>query len=94
MGCTAYQSDFNGDYTVTVGMEVLASDRLSEYQEVKVEDGDYLVFKAEGEMPKVVVDTWQEIWQYFAKNNIQRKYATDFELYKSDNEVEIYISIL
>lgn len=91
---SSYESDYNGDYTVTVGMEVLSNDNTSQYSEVKIKSGKYLVFKNKGQMPKVVVDTWKEIWEYFQNDNIKRKYTTDFELYKSQDEVEIYISVV
>ena len=44
-------------------------------------------------MPKVVIDTWKDIWEYFSTSDAERKYSTDFELYKSEDEVEIYIAI-
>lgn len=90
----SYESDFNGDYTVTAGVEVTSSSTDSEYAVVKIESGDYLLFSNKGEMPNVVVDTWKEIWEYFSENNIKRKYSTDFELYKSQDEVEVYISVM
>lgn len=90
---SSYESDFNGDYTVTVGMEVSSNDSASEYKEIKIEGGEYLLFKAKGKMPNIVMDTWKEIWEYFSTSNIERKYSTDFELYKSEDEVEIYIAV-
>ena len=90
---SSYESDFNGDYTVTVGMEISSHDIASEYKEVKIEGGKYLLFRAKGEMPQVVIDTWKKVWEYFPTSNIERKYSTDFELYKSEDEVEIYIAV-
>jgi len=39
--------------------------------------------------------TWSKIWEYFANKNSQykRAYKTDFEYYKNQHEIEIYISI-
>ena len=90
---SSYESDFNGDYTVTAGMEVSSNDSASEYESIKIEAGEYLLFRAKGEMPKIVVDTWKEVWEFFSNNNTERKFSTDFELYKSQEEVEIYIAV-
>jgi|GEM_PF-4538289 len=44
------------------------------------------------EMP---IETWGKIWEYFSNENSQyiRAYKTDFEYYKNENEIEIYISV-
>lgn len=84
-----YESDLNGDYDVTVGVEVTKSKKA-----IVIEDEKYLVFKKEGELPQVVVDTWEEIWDYFENNDeYKRKYSIDFEHYTKEDEIEIYISI-
>jgi predicted transcriptional regulator YdeE len=54
----------------------------------------YLLFQAEGDMPKVVIDTWTAIWEYFAKSpGHVRAFTTDFELYRGPKTVEIYIAV-
>lgn len=84
-----YTSDVNGDYDVTVGVEVTKSKKA-----IVIEDEKYLVFKKEGELPQVVIDTWKEIWDYFENNDeYKRKYSIDFEHYTKEDEIEIYISI-
>ena len=84
-----YTSDLNGDYDVTVGVEVTKSKKA-----IVIEDEKYLVFKKEGELPQVVVDTWAEIWDYFENNDeYKRKYTIDFEHYTKEDEIEIYIAI-
>tara|TARA_B100001063_G_scaffold68819_1_gene62901 strand:+ start:12102 stop:12548 length:447 start_codon:yes stop_codon:yes gene_type:complete len=84
-----YTSDVNGDYDVTVGVEVTKSKKA-----IVIEDEKYLVFKKEGELPQVVIETWKEIWDYFENNDeYKRKYSVDFEHYTKENEIEIYISI-
>ena len=52
-------------------------------------------FDESGEMPQAVIDTWSKIWRYFAASECQyqRQYHTDFELYKSQNAIEIYIVV-
>ena len=90
---SSYESDFNGEYNLTIGKEVVSEDTTLKYKEVSIENGEYLLFKNKGQMPNIVINTWQNIWKYFEDNNIVRKYTTDFELYKSEDEIEIYIAV-
>jgi predicted transcriptional regulator YdeE len=84
-----YTSDINGDYDVTVGVEVTKPKNA-----IVIEDEKYLVFTKQGELPEVVFEAWQEIWDYFANNSeYERKYTIDFEKYSKEDEIEIYISI-
>ncbi|MGB3752157.1 MAG: GyrI-like domain-containing protein [Arcobacteraceae bacterium] len=84
-----YESDLNGDYDVTVAVEVKKAKHP-----IVIENKRYLVFKKEGELPEVAFVLWQEIWDYFANNDeYERDYLVDFEKYSKENEVEIYISI-
>lgn len=86
-----YESDDMGDYKVTIGVEVKKPKNA-----IIIEDQQrYLVFTKKGELPDVVIDVWQEIWEYFdGEPQYERAYKVDFEKYVSEDEVEIYISIL
>lgn len=85
-----YVSDVSGDFKVTIGVEVTKPKNA-----IVIEDQRYLVFSKKGELPQVVIDTWQEIWDYFdAEPEYERAYKIDFEKYVSEDEIEIYISIL
>jgi predicted transcriptional regulator YdeE len=56
----------------------------------------YVVFKAEGQMPAALIETWAHIWQYFSqKPPYQRAYTTDFELHDKAkaSRVDVYIAI-
>jgi predicted transcriptional regulator YdeE len=89
-----YESDANGQYTVTVGA-ASTSDEISEAR-VATAAGDYLVFTSTGEMPKAVIDGWKQVWAYFADGaERQRAYTTDFELHdpKNPSTVRIYIAV-
>lgn len=84
-----YESDVNGDYKITVGIEVTKPKNA-----IVIEDKKYLVFDKEGEVPDVVIDLWNEIWEYFKKETTyERAYGVDFEKYVAEEKVEIYISI-
>ncbi len=53
------------------------------------------MFKATGEVPKIVFETWGRVWEYFSKEGVEheRLYTTDFEYYVNQNEIEIYIAV-
>lgn len=93
---SAYASDVNGDYSVLAGASVsILADDLKGLSKVEVQEGDYLVFERKGEMPQVVMDAWKDVWNYFSNtSNYARKYTTDFELYKSADEVAIHIAVM
>ena len=84
-----YESDVNGNYKITVGVEVKKKKNA-----IVIEDKKYLVFTKQGELPMVVVELWEEIWDYFEKNNeYERSFEIDFEKYTKEDEIEIYVSI-
>ena len=89
---TNYESDHNGAFDVVACSDNLNATGVSSYQ---IQAGNYLVFKGVGQMPQVVIDLWGKVWEYFESptSEYKRAFATDFELYKSGNEIEIYISV-
>ena len=92
-----YESDANGEFDVLAGYETL-NDKLDK---VTIQKGKYLVFNKTFEQTddstriQAIIKTWGRIWEYFSNENSQykRAYKTDFEYYKDQNEIEIYISI-
>jgi predicted transcriptional regulator YdeE len=88
-----YESDAFGEFDVMVGVDNTAD---TELKTVKLAEGDYLCFEVKGELPQAVIVTWGEVWGYFADENCKEKRAfkTDFELYLSESEAEIYIGIV
>jgi len=86
---SAYASDADGAFDVTVGVEVSQGDAS-----VAVEAGDYLVFSGQGDMPQLVISTWQRVWQYFAAHpEVARRYRSDFEAYEGPDKVSIHVGI-
>lgn len=84
-----YKSDVDGDYDITVGVEVTKPKNA-----ITIKDAKYLLFTKKGEISEIVFELWEEIWDYFANNNeYKRSYKVDFEKYSKENEIEIYISI-
>ena len=88
-----YESDENGEFDVLVGADKLTL--KEEMQKVELESGNYLMFPVKGELPQAIIETWGQIWAYFNDPSIdeRRAFKTDFELYKSADEVEIYIGV-
>ncbi len=93
---TDYESDLNGKYTVLAGVEIKPDTTVpDDLATSEVIGGKYLVFEAQGKMPEIVFETWLKIWDYFSAEDTEhtRAYTSDFELYKSDSQIAIYISI-
>lgn len=92
-----YASDANGEFDVLAGCET-SHEKL---ESVKIEKGKYLVFNkayeenSDHSRVQAFIETWGQIWEYFSNENAQykRSYKTDFEYYKNQSEIEIYISI-
>jgi len=92
-----FESDANGEFDVLAGYEK-ENEKLDK---VTIQKGKYLVFNKIFEENnnairiQAVIETWGKIWEYFSDENSQYKrvYKTDFEYYKNQNEIEIYISI-
>ncbi len=91
-----YESNRKGSYSVTAGAEAFDPKiEQNGFNRIKIEAGDYLLFKGRGSMPGVVADTWQVVWNYFSKNlQFKRRFNTDFEFYVTQESVEIYIGII
>ena len=88
-----YESDVFAAYDLLVGSDVLEED--GGYETVNIKAGTYLVFSASGELPQAIRDTWKQVWAYFEDPSIdeRRTYETDFELYKTATEAEIFIGV-
>jgi predicted transcriptional regulator YdeE len=92
-----FESDANGEFDVLAGYEILNS----KLDTVKIQKGKYLVFNKifeetdDNTRVQAIIETWGKIWEYFLNEDSQYKriYKTDFEYYKGQNEIEIYISI-
>jgi predicted transcriptional regulator YdeE len=93
-----YESDANGEFDVLAGCEK-GNDI---HDKTVIQNGKYLVFegkaKAEDDNARIeaVIETWGKIWEYFRDDNSEykRAYKSDFEHYKSQSDIDIYISII
>ncbi|MCD8521137.1 MAG: GyrI-like domain-containing protein [Saccharospirillaceae bacterium] len=92
---THYESDFTGAFDVVACADTLSPEQLPNSVKFIIPSGKYVTFSASGEMPNAVIDLWSEVWNYFGSENCphERAYTTDFEYYKSANEIEIFIAV-
>lgn len=94
---TQYESDHNGKYSLVIGTEVTSLDNIPEGMVgLTVVPSKYLEFNIKGQIPDVVVSSWQGIWKYFSEHKeYQRTYTTDFEVYDTDHpdKVDIFVAV-
>ena len=90
-----YESDASGEYSVLVGSDEISEKSTENIEQVTILRGNYMVFEGAGEMPQIVINTWSKVWEFFSKDNVpvQRAFTTDFEYYRSQNEIIIYIAV-
>lgn len=91
-----YEGDITQPYTCVFGCETSTLENVPKGMVgKKLPESNYKVFKAVGDFPKSVVDTWQKIW----KAPLPRTYTGDFEVYgkkftlQKDSEVDVFIAV-
>lgn len=84
-----YESDYKGDYHLSVAIEQNRSDISITIPE----DETYEVFKVNTTDQNGILNTWKKIWELEDEGKLQRKYSYDFEKYYPDGNVEIHIAI-
>ncbi len=96
-----YESDANGKFSVMAAFDGAPEHASTPLQKITLPAGKYLRFDAAVEADsdaarkQAVIDCWGEIWRYFSNQpEYQRAYDIDFEFYKNQTKIEIYISIL
>jgi predicted transcriptional regulator YdeE len=96
-----YASDHNGEYTFMVGAPVKAGVAAPAGMVLKqVHAGKYAVITTEkGPFPKVIPETWLQIFRLEDEGKLKRTYQTDFELYDEraldpqNGQLDIYIGV-
>lgn len=83
-----YEGDHTKPYTLVIGCPVTSLGKVPEGMVAKtIPAGSYALFRAAGEYPKSVIETWGKIWQ----TDLKRTYTGDYELY--GDKIEVYIAI-
>lgn len=91
-----YEGDYTQPYSLLIGCSVSSFDVIPEGMVAKtIPTGSYAIFRAVGEHPKSLIETWGNIWQ---QHDLERTYTGDYEVYgdkfsRSPQEVEVYIAI-
>jgi predicted transcriptional regulator YdeE len=96
-----YACDKDDAYTIVLGVRVTHVDEIPAGMQVyHVPAQQYVVFTTpKGQIPNIVVDTWQKIWAQENAGTLKRAYLTDYELYDERSsdpqnaQVDIYIGI-
>ncbi len=91
-----YEGDYTQPYSLVIGCPVTSLDNIPEGMVAKIiPAGSYAVFRAIGEYPTSLIETWGSIWQ----TELKRTYTGDYEFYGekfssgSPKEVEVFIAI-
>ena len=84
-----YESDYKGDYTLSVAIEESAND-----SSIKIlNTNEYEIFKVDASDENGILNAWKEIWEREEKGGLERAYSVDFEKYYPNGQVEIHIAI-
>lgn len=92
---TQYESDEHGAYTLLAGVPVEKGATVPEGMRMAIlPEGRYLVFRADGEQPRALVDGWVRVWRWFERNEGERRsFLVDFELHEAADRAAIHIGI-
>lgn len=91
-----YEGDYTQPYSLVIGCPVDSLDDIPKGMVAKtIPNGSYAIFRAIGDHPKSLIETWGNIWQ---QPTLERTYTGDYEVYgdkfsNSPPEVEVYIAI-
>lgn len=92
-----YEGDYTKPYSLIIGCAVSSINIIPEGMVAKtIPASSYAVFRAIGDHPKAIIETWGKIWK---QSDLDRTYTGDFELYGdkflsgSSNESEVFIAI-
>ena len=90
-----YEGDHEAPYRLTIGYRVSNDNVPIDMHRVSVRPQEYAVMSAAGEQPKALIETWEAIWS----SDIERSFATDFEVYgprffeMGVNEVLVHVGV-
>lgn len=95
---TDYSSDYTGDYTYVLGLQVTSLEHIPEGMIGRTfPPATFEIFQAHGELPASVYKTWVEIWS--KDKSLNRSYLYDFEKFDNrarqgeDAIVDIFVGV-
>lgn|SRR5690625_3828260 len=83
-----YESDYKGDYSLSVAIENEFGESFIEIPKNK----KYKIFKVDTIDEKGILNTWNEIWKQEETGLLKRAYSYDFEKYFPNGDIEIHIA--
>ena len=83
-----YESDYKGDYSLSVAIEDEFGESFIEIPKNK----KYKIFKVDTMDEKGILNTWNEIWKQEETGLLKRAYSYDFEKYFPNGDIEIHIA--
>lgn len=85
---TDYQGDYREPYKMIIGHEVGSTAPTPEgLESVEFNFDNHTHYSVHGELPKVVMEKWHEIWN----NGLARAYKLDFQRHNADGSVDIFV---
>lgn len=84
-----YESDYKGDYTLSIAIESSNSESTITISNTK----NYEVFPVDPSDELGILNTWKEIWEQEENGSLKRAYSYDFEKYYPNGQIEIHIAI-
>lgn len=86
----SYDSDYKGDYTLSI----CSTNRIQDAKIFELNQYGYHEYLIATAQPADVIKAWQKIWDDEEKGLLHRAYTFDYEYYKADGSVSIYIALL
>ncbi|ADC52366.1 hypothetical protein BpOF4_21854 (plasmid) [Alkalihalophilus pseudofirmus OF4] len=83
-----YESDYRGDYTVSVAVESSNNANTIKIPSIS----KYEIFKVDSLDENGILNTWKQIWEQEENGDLKRAYSFDFEKYNPNGQIEIHIS--
>jgi len=83
-----YESDYKGDYTLSVAIESAGNGSTIEIPNTST----YEIFEVDTSVEHGILHTWKEIWEREEKGDLKRAYTFDYEKYYPNGLIEIHIA--
>lgn len=85
-----YESDYRGDYTLSIAVEAGNSGPALELPD----HTHYKIFRVDPADEYGVVNAWKQIWELEQTGELKRAYTFDYEKYDTNGNIEVYIAIV
>jgi predicted transcriptional regulator YdeE len=86
---TDYETDHTGWYTAVLGCRVTEAGHNGMFVAL-VPSGSYRQYEPTGQLPDSINEAWMQIWN----ESGGRSYVADYDVYRPDGKVEIYIGVV